>query len=300
MTTPKPHSLLLEVPKEPEIYDFRRPTTLAREHARVLELGFETFARQWGTQLATKVRTKAQVVSEHVLMQTYDEYAASLPPTTAMILCSVENSEAKMVIQFPTAAALTMIGHMLGGNGTAKAPERKFTQIEQALVRRVMDETLEDLRYSMGSLLEEKLGIESIQYNSQFAQAAQTADLMIVAVFTMHIGETSCRATMAVPSEVLLAKIGTAHPVESAVRTRALLEEQLAHVPVDVAVRLAPAGVRPQAILNLAVGDLVPLPHPRHKPFDITVDDRRLARASLGSKGSRLAAVITTTEENSA
>ncbi len=66
-----------------ELYDFRRPTTLAREHSRVLELSFDTFARQWGTQLTTKVRANTQVVFEHVSMKTYDEYASSLPPTTA-------------------------------------------------------------------------------------------------------------------------------------------------------------------------------------------------------------------------
>lgn len=36
---------------QPEAYDFRRPMTLAREHGRVFEMAFETFARQWGTQL---------------------------------------------------------------------------------------------------------------------------------------------------------------------------------------------------------------------------------------------------------
>ena len=70
---------------EATVYDFRRPTTLAREHSRVLELAFETFARQWGTQLTAKVRVLSQVECLSVQMQTYDEYAASLPATTAMV-----------------------------------------------------------------------------------------------------------------------------------------------------------------------------------------------------------------------
>ncbi len=36
----------------PEVYDFRRPMTLAREHGRVLERAFETYARQWATSSA--------------------------------------------------------------------------------------------------------------------------------------------------------------------------------------------------------------------------------------------------------
>ncbi|MET1088185.1 MAG: flagellar motor switch protein FliM [Arthrobacter sp.] len=284
--------------KEPEVYDFRRPTTLAREHSRVLELAFETFARQWGTQLTAKIRTKVQVVSETVLMQTYDEYAASLPATTAMVLCAVEDKEARAVIQFPTSAALSWVGHMLGGNGSAEAPDRKFTQIEQALVRRLMDEALEDLVYSLGTLLDEEIKFDSLHYNSQFAQAAQTADLMIVALFTITVGEVPRRASVAIPAEILLSKLGAANPTEDPANARELIVDQVARTPVDIALQLTPASVRPRTILNLAVGDLLNLPHPQHKPFDVTVDSRRLARASVGTNGSRLAAVITTIEEN--
>ncbi len=65
------------------------------EHSRVLELAFETFARQWGTQLTAKVRVKSVVRLEDVSMLSYDEYAASLPAVTAMVLCTVEAQDSK-------------------------------------------------------------------------------------------------------------------------------------------------------------------------------------------------------------
>jgi flagellar motor switch protein FliM len=158
-----------------EPYDFRRPTTLAREHSRVLELALETFARQWGTQLTAKVRVISQVTFEQIVMVTYDEYASSLPPTTAMLLCDLQGFDARAVIQFPGSAALAWVSYMLGSNTAQVVPERKFTQVEQALVRRLFDDALEDLRYSLGSLLVAAISIDTIQYNSQFAQAAATS-----------------------------------------------------------------------------------------------------------------------------
>ncbi|MHA7209583.1 hypothetical protein [Arthrobacter sp. MDT1-65] len=119
-----------------EVYDFRRPTTLAREHARVLELAFETFARQWATQLTAKVRVKFTVVSESVDMKTYDEYASSLPATTAMVLCTIEGTKAKAVIQLPLSSEPSWVGRMVGGNGSQRPPERKFTQIDFEPARR--------------------------------------------------------------------------------------------------------------------------------------------------------------------
>jgi flagellar motor switch protein FliM len=255
-----------------ELYDFRRPTTLAREHSRVLELAFETFARQWGTQLTASVRVVSQVSCDQVIMQTYDEYASGLPPMTAMVLCTLESSDAKAVLQLPAASVLGWITYMLGGSRPRSMAERKFTQIEQALVRKLFDDALEDLRYSFGPLIVTPIAVDGIHYNSQFAQAAATADLMIVASFTVRVGDTSAQATIAIPADVLLPQLGEANP----------------------------AMVTPSRILGLAVGDVLAIPHPQHRPFEIAVDGQVLARGAAGANGARLACVIvsTSSEEN--
>jgi flagellar motor switch protein FliM len=282
---------------EAQVYDFRRPTTLAREHSRVLELAFETFARQWATQLTAKVRVLSQVTCDSVAMQTYDEYAASLPATTAMVLCELDGIAPKGVIQFPTSAALAWVNSMLGGQGSPTATERTFTQIEHALVRRLMDDALEDLRYSLSALLMAPIAVDAIQYNSQFAQAAATSELMIVASFDLRVGENLTTATLALPAIAVLPQLGETNPTSSADNARELIDAQLAHIPVDVSLRLAPAKVKPSVVLRLAVGDLLPLPHPQHRPFDLAVGDQPVAAAALGANGSRLACVIVKTED---
>lgn len=280
-----------------EVYDFRRPTTLAREHSRVLELAFETLARQWGTQLTAKVRVISQVTSENVSMQTYDEYASSLPATTAMVLCTVSDFPSKAIIQFPASAGLFWVDSMLGGHGVLEAHERKFTQIEQALIRRLMDDALEGVRYSLGNILTQQLAIDSIQYNSQFAQAAATSELMIVGSFEIRVGERASAATIAIPAQILLPQLGDTNPMSSGQDARARMESQVVHVPVEVAVQLAPVPVLPAEILDLAVGDVLKVPHSQHRPFDLTINGKRFGEAALGQNGSRLACVVVNTEE---
>ena len=275
-----------------EAYDFRRPTTLAREHSRVLELALETFARQWGTQLTAKVRVVSRVTCEQIIMESYDEYASTLPATTAMILCRLQGMAARAVIQFPAAAALTWVSYMLGSNTAQVIEERKFTPVEQALVRRLFDDALEDLRYSFGSLLEAAISIDTIQYNSQFAQAAATADLMIVATFAIRVGDSSTTATLAIPAPALLPQLGQPSVEAAGGNTRDQVVAQLGWVPVEVALSLSPALVKPSRVLSLAVGDLLTLPHPQHRPLNLTVDGETLARAAVGANGARLACVV--------
>ncbi|MFP5368567.1 MAG: FliM/FliN family flagellar motor switch protein [Actinomycetes bacterium] len=109
--------------------------------------------------------------------------------------------------------------------------------------------------------------------------------------------DDAANATIAMPAEVLLAGLGAANPTVSAENSRDMLLEQLSYVPVEVSLSLMPASVRPSTVLNLAVGDLVPLPHPTHRPLDITVEGRSLAQAAPGANGARLAAVIVNTQE---
>jgi flagellar motor switch protein FliM len=266
----------------PEVYDFARPSTLAREHARVLELAFETFARQWGTQLTAKVRVLSQVTSDQVAMMTYDEYAASLPALTGMVLLPIEDVAAKGVLQVPLDAALTWVSHSLGASKPLPTPDRTFTPIEQALVRKLVEDALDDLRYSLGGLLAKAVSVGAFQFNSQFAQAAQKSDLMIVVTFEIRVGDRVAEGTLALPAE-------------SVADAKALLDAQLAAVPVGVALRFAPASVLPAQVLRLAVGDVLPLPHPQHRPLTISVDGETVGTAAVGANGSRLAGVVVTT-----
>jgi flagellar motor switch protein FliM len=281
-----------------DVYDFRRPTTLPRQHSRVLEVAFETFARQWGTQLTAKVRVKSTATLEQLIMQSYDEYAASLPSVTSMVLCRIDGSESRLVMQFPATAALSWVTRMLGGASETAVPDRKFTQIEQALISRMVEDGLEDLSYSLGALLTTPVRMDVIQYNSQFAQAAAPAELMIVASFTVKVGESLAAASLAIPADILLSGLGDVNPTVHSRDAEALVRAQVTQVPVDIAIQLNPTPVTPAQILGLAVGDVIPLPHLENRPFDVAINGTRLATAAPARNGSRAAAVIVTIEEH--
>jgi flagellar motor switch protein FliM len=50
--------------------------------------------------------------------------------------------------------------------------------------------------------------------------------------------------------------------------------------------------VKPSRSLGLAVGDLLTIPHPQHRPLNLTVDGETLARAAVGANGARLACIL--------
>jgi flagellar motor switch protein FliM len=215
-----------------------------------------------------------------------------------MVLCAITDVEPQGVIQLPTSAALGWVNAMLGGNRAIGIPERTLTPIEHALVQGLMNDALEDLQYSLGPLLTHSIRVDAIQYNSQFAQAAPTSELMIVARFTVRVGEDVTDATVALPARVLLEQLGETNPTGPAENVKQLLHAQLAQVPITVTARLAPANVTPASVLGMKIGDVIPLPHPTSRPLHVAAGGQIIASAAVGATGSRLAIVVTTSQEN--
>ncbi|MCU1437977.1 MAG: hypothetical protein JWP66_1064 [Naasia sp.] len=284
---------------EPELYDFSRPAALSRDQSRMLELVYETFARQWGTQLTAKVRVVSRVTFRGTELRTYDEYVSGLPETSALVLLGLEGIPSRGVLQFPTTAALSWIGRMLGGTGRRAQRERPFTQIEQVLVRRLAEDALEDLRYSMGPMLAHAIAVDAFSYNPQFAQAAATGDLMVIASFDIEVGERTTSATLTLPAEALLPQIGGVEPQQSMLDALAQLRGHLAAAPVELSLSFDPTPVQPRTVLGLAEGDVIRLVHPQHRPLTLAVEGQPVARAAVGANGSRLACVIVDSQEAS-
>lgn len=291
----------------PVPYDFRQPMTLAREHARVLEMAFETFARHWGTQLVGRLRVAAQVSFDSVEMRSYDEYISSLPQVTTMLVCSIEGGRRTAVVEFPLSTAMEWLDRMLGGRGTPGAvPERDLTDIEQQLMRHLMERTLGDLSYSFATVIPLETELKNIQYSPQMIQATTASTPVLVARFTVDVEGQSVAATAMLPAEDIVAALrenqGTDNrseeEIENERRERELLDLAVQEVPVEVAVRFRPVPVHPREIVRLSVGDLLPLHQSAAQPLDVVVGDRVLAHAAAGTSGSRLAGLIVHVKEN--
>jgi len=289
---------------EPELYDFRRPLTLARDHARQLEIVSQRFARMWGTQLAARLRATCSVTFDALALMTYEDYIASLPQPTGIVLCHMERQTA--LVQMPVATMLVWVDYLFGGTGLGDDREgRELTEIEFTVVKDLLQIALDDLHYAFHPLLPATLAVKSVQYSPQFVQAAGAGDGVVVATFSLHAGERTDTATLMLPAETLLqslrdqsgaAQLGTQERMALAAARREL-EAAVAEVPLDVTVRFAPMTVRPRQVVQLAVGDVLPLAHPTSQPVDVVVDGVPLAHASAATHGSRLVCQVVAVEE---
>jgi flagellar motor switch protein FliM len=292
---------------EPVPYDFRRPIQLSREHSRILQLGFDGFARQATTVFTSSLRTVCQVSLASIEQRSYSEYVDSLDASTYLTMFSADPISGLGVLEIPLVGTMSCVDHMLGGPGHTDQPERPLTEIESGVIGGLIERLLGEMRYSLAASVPLEPVVTGIEYSPQFAQVAGAADVMVVASFDLRIDERAHRMTICLPFSGLLPHLATAAaPAPASDRERAkraeaaeLLHAQFETVPLDVAVRFRTTRLGPDALTALKPGDVLRLNHPGSAPLDVTVDDTTFAHATAGAQGQRLAALIVgTVKEN--
>jgi flagellar motor switch protein FliM len=278
-------------------YDFSRPAQLGRESTRHLEAAFESFARLWSSQLTAKIRVRAHLALESVDLVSYEEYAETLPSTTAMVTGTFDGRDEPCVVQFGLDSALLWVVQMMGGRTALPPDARTFTPIELALVRNLMEGTFEHLHASLGALLPDEPRYAAVHYNPQYMQVISAAAAVIVARYTMRLGDAESTATVMLPASTVVDRLAATGSDPGAAHTPRQTLDQVRSTPLDLALRLAPLTIGAGEVLDLAPGDLLRLPHAETAPFELVAGSTTIARATPGSRGSRLTCKITTIPE---
>ncbi|MGV3713211.1 flagellar motor switch protein FliM [Pseudolysinimonas sp.] len=281
----------------PEPYDFRRPAAIPRARMRRLESAFDVFADRWSSTLGARVHGDVSIELTAVLVLDYREVVERLRDDDAVVLCAIPGVAERGTVRIPASALLGWVARVLGAS-SARVPARTtLTPLEQPIVRRILEGAFDDLRYAFADQFALDLGVDSFPSSPRLASAARPDDAMLVATFQIEVDGMRTALRLALPVIALTAGVdeptapNTGEPAQ-------LLRAQVVAAPVDLALRLRPAALSPAAVLGLAVGDVLSLPHPHHRPLDLAVDGQIVAHAAIGTQSGNLACVVVDLEES--
>ena len=282
----------------PTLYDFKSPNRFSREQVRALQMVNETFARQMATVLSTTLRLVAHCGLDEVEQLTYDEYSHKLPNPSLLAVVEFSPMGGDGVFQMPMAVVMSIIDRLLGGPGTDEQPIRGLSDIEAGLIRNLVQRIVRELTYAFDTLSAVKATVQSLESDVQLLQLAPPQDPMVVSNFDIRIGDLTSTATLCMP-------ISTVQPMLDVLKEKPTLEltgpqaaavEALNHrmndVPVAVTVAFHEIQLTSGEILDLEVGDVLPLRHPTNQPLTLAADGIPVASAVPGSHGTRLACQI--------
>jgi flagellar motor switch protein FliM len=280
-------------------YDFRRPTKLSRDHIRALQMSYETYARRVTTLLTSGLRQLCQVSLVAIEHQSYEEYIATLSPTTVLSVLDLGPVPGTALFEFSVPTALACVDYLLGGPG-GEQPTRQLTDLETGLLRNLIDQMLAVLRYALAPTLGAEPVLRTIEFNPQFVQAAGASDGVIVGSFQMRVGNQTCVSTLCIPFGSILPRLQVARdrkaqtPAERQAIEQAAqqVRDALGGVPVEVALTFQPIQLTPEQIVRLEPGDVLSLRHRVTTPLAVESGGITFAHALAGRQGSRLAGLV--------
>lgn len=248
-------------------YDFRRPNRFSKEQIRTLYMLHDNFSRLLSTFLATQLRTPIQVELLSVEEMTFDEFTRSVPNPTVMALAHPAELKGQIVLEFNPGLAFALLERLLGGQAEGSVDVRPLTDIELAVIKRLISQILQVLGEAWIHVSPLSIELERMETNPQFVQIISPTEMVALVSLQAKVDATEGLLNICYPYLLLkpVAPKLSAHHWFSAMdpsvapANQAVLRRRLAYTQIPMQALLGQTQITVRELLNLQVGDVIEL-----------------------------------------
>lgn len=185
--------------KKIRVYDFRRPNKFSKEQLRTLEILHENFCRYLSSYLAGFLRIYCQVNIVSVEELTYYEFMNSLPEPVVLGIMDFQPMDGKIVVEIAPNISYAMIDRVLGGSGRVAEEMTAFSEIELALIERILRQIGNLLQESWTNVAAITPKLERIETNAQFAQIIAPNETAALVTLMLKVGDVEGMVNICIP-----------------------------------------------------------------------------------------------------
>lgn len=184
-------------------HDFRRPSKFAKDHIRTLNIINENYARLLTNFLSGYLRTLVQVDVQTVQPLQYSEFTNSIANPAVLGIVNFDPLPGSIIFEINPSIAYSLIDRILGGKGIGIDRVRGFTEIELAILMRLMTQMLSLMREPWENVTEIRPMLDRIETNAQFAQLMSPNEMVALVTFTAKIGDVEGFFNICIPHMVV-------------------------------------------------------------------------------------------------
>jgi len=282
-------------------YDFRTANRFPKEQMRTFHVVFETYSQLLSNSLSSVLRVSCECEILSIEECSYSEFNNSLPAPVILAVMEAPPMHGSLLIQMSPEFAYMLISRLFGG-GTTGENSKQFTEIELALVERVLRQQCAVFDEAWDKVIELSMQIDRIETSSQFAQITAPNEPVAVTILNITMGEESGLMSICIPHtaiEPVAQQLNTRMWFSSGLRDDGRGEERLAaltgmlmHTPIPLTAIFEQTPATVSDIVNLQIGDVIKLDHTVGEPLTIKVQHIPKFRATIGTFGSKYAMQI--------
>jgi flagellar motor switch protein FliM len=256
-----------EVKHEPKKYNFKMPSKFNKEQLRTLEIIFENYSRLVSSFLSGYLRTTVHMEVADASQLAFKEFSNTLFNPDVLGIVKLKPLKGSIILEISPSIGFAIIDRILGGPGQGLKRMRGFSDIEQALLSRVVTQLLEYMPETWENVVHLEPRLEKLETNPQFAQLVSPTEIVALITLTIRIGDSEGFVNFCLPNLVLdsvMDKLYTKYWFNTAGEegTEAYqdeVQEQLEKAKVPIIAVVGGTQITVNDFINLQVGDIIPL-----------------------------------------
>lgn len=278
--------------------DFTRPTKFTPDHERRLGRALAAFCRTSSTRLSAELRLPIELEFVEATQLTWANAHERLTSSALCAVVELRPTETQVLLAADSGFILTGIESLLSGAPEEPPPDRRLSEIDLALARRILDDLLGQLNAVWRDLTGAELALVGIDSQLETAGTAPVSEPTLELAMQARLLDREFALTLLLPhraiapvEERILGRRGEGDAASDPV-TGLRLREAMAGI--EVALRAEIAGPRTPAaeVLGLVPGATLRLGGRVGEGLGLCVEGVRVMRAKPGRSGSRRAVQV--------
>jgi flagellar motor switch protein FliM len=284
------------------VYDLTSQDRIIRGRLPQLEVIYEKFMRSFRVSLSASLRKIASITLTSTEFLKFGEFINTLPIPTCMSVLRFNNLRGSALFVIEAKLAYALVDSFFGGADRpySKLDGKEFTPIELQIVKKVVELAINELEISWSTIEKIDCSFQRTEINPQFVGIVPPTDVVIASTFDVELEQASGTISIVIPYstiEPIKQKLSTGFQVESDQTDKKLwtsiIKEQLYDTDVDIKVNLGETEIKLKDLMNLKIGDVIPLTQDSSGELDVQVENVKKFKGYYGVHHGTVAMQIT-------
>lgn len=283
-------------------YDLTSQDRIIRGRLPQLEVIYEKFMRSYRVSLSSALRKIASISLTSTEFLKFGEFINTLPIPTCISVLRFNNLRGSALFVLEAKLAYALIDSFFGGADRPfiKMEGKEFTPIELQIVKKVVELAVTDLEAAWSTIEVIDCSFQRTEINPQFVGIIPPTDVVIASTFEIELENISGTISIVMPYatiEPIKQKLSTGFQVESDQTDKKLwtsiIRDQLLETDVDIKVNLGETEIKLKDLMNLQIGDVIPLTQDSSGELDIQVEQVKKFKGYYGIHHGTVAVQVT-------
>jgi len=288
--------------KKVQTYNFWSPARFSKEQMRAVELVHEDLSERLTTSMPTFLRTNVRPRLALMEQGRFHDFIKDFPEHTLFHLISLAPLPGHMVLTMSLNVSYLILEQRLGGKIEGRFTERPLTEIDQSLLRGMVEHMLGDVKSAWSKVVSLEPSLEDSTINQHWVQMMMGNERVLLIAIEINIQGITGTMSIFIPfntlkpiADVLNPHIWIAgrkeHQQDPVARQVAIQTMMKAVIPMKVI--LGNAELTLKDLMNLAVGDVIELDTNIDSPLIVHVANKKQFLARVGKSRKRMGVQIT-------